>query len=94
MDELEPEDHQVIFQFVTGMSRLPAGGFTCLEKNRGERQYFTIRSAPYDENSPYIKSYTCFNRLYLPIYPDEDTLRENIDILLEQNEVYGFGLED
>jgi hypothetical protein len=55
---------------------------------------FTIRSTPYEENKSLPRAFTCFNRLHLPIYPDAETLEANLDQLLDQNEVYGFGLED
>lgn len=94
LDSCDQTSLRIIFQFVTGMSRLPAGGFDWLNKNRGEKQSFTIRSIPYEEKSSLPKAFTCFNRLHLPNYPDEDTLESNLEMLLEQNEVYGFGLED
>ena len=104
MDDLDQKSLRIIFQFVTGMSRLPAGGFSALNKNRGEVQYFNIRSIPYYTSNfrkkntknidPYPKSYTCFNRLHLPLFPDEDTLRENLQKIIDQEEVFGFGLED
>ena len=58
MEELEQDSLRIIFQFVTGMSRLPIGGFTALRSNRGEVQNFTIRSVEYDESSPHLKSFT------------------------------------
>ena len=75
------------------MSRLPVGGFGSLNNRRGERQAFTIKKYDYDSHSPYIKAYTCFNRMLLPEYPTEDALQDAIDYLVSNKEVYGFGLE-
>mmetsp|Transcript_11286 Transcript_11286/g.12761 ORF Transcript_11286/g.12761 Transcript_11286/m.12761 type:complete len:95 (-) Transcript_11286:56-340(-) len=94
MGELDQQSLQVIFQFVTGMSRLPAGGFNSLNKNRGEKLYFTIRAVEYEKKNPYIRAFTCFNRLHLPIYPNIATMKKYIDSLIEQKEIFGFGLED
>lgn len=94
MNELDDKSLRIIFQFVTGMSRLPAGGFNSLNKNRGERQFFNIRSMAYEENNSLPKAYTCFNRLLLPVYPDEDALRDNVQAIINHNEIYGFGLEE
>ena len=95
MEELKynQESLRIIFQFVTGMSRLPAGGFSCLNKNRGQKQNFTIRSVDYFQETPYPKAYTWFNRMHLPKYPDEDTLRKNVRFLIKNKEIYGFGIE-
>ena len=94
MEELDQESLAIIFQFVTGMSRLPAGGFNSLNKNRGERQFFNIRSVSYSDHDPYPKAFTCFNRLHLPIYPSEEALQESFMYIIDQKEIYGFGLED
>lgn len=94
IESLDQKSLRIIFQFVTGMSRLPAGGFNSLNKNRGERQFFNIRSINYYPETPYPKAYTCFNRLHLPSYPNMETLKKNMNFILEQNEIYGFGLED
>ena len=94
MEELDQSSLSVIFQFVTGMSRLPAGGFNSLNLNRGEKQYFNIRSVSYNSKDPYPKAFTCFNRLHLPVYPTEKELKMYMNALVNQKEVYGFGLED
>jgi E3 ubiquitin-protein ligase NEDD4 len=91
---IDLNSRRIIFQFVTGMSRLPAEGFKALNRNRGERQFFNIRSIPYEESDPYPKAFTCFNRLHLPIYPNEDLLVENLQRIVDQGEVFGFGLEE
>lgn len=58
LEELDQDSLRVLLQFVTGMSKLPAGGFGSLSKNRGNRQFFTIRSVEYFEDAPYPKAYT------------------------------------
>lgn len=93
LSELDQKSLSIIFQFVTGMSRLPAGGFNHLNKNRGEKQSFNIRSISYFKSVSYPQSYTCFNRLHLPLYTTEEELREGLQYIIDHNEVYGFGLE-
>jgi len=94
LENQEEEDRRAIFQFVTGISKLPAGGFNALKKNRGEQANFTIRPIEYEEGNNLPRAFTCFNRLHLPVYPSEEDLEEALDSLLEQREIYGFGLED
>ena len=93
MKKLEQDSLRIIFQFVTGMSRLPIGGFSWINKNRGEKQNFTIKPVRYSKRAPYPKSYTCFNRLHLPLYPNKKTLIKNVKFLIKNNEIYGFGNE-
>jgi len=94
LENCEEDDLRAIFQFVTGISKLPAGGFNALKKNRGEKANFTVRPINFDENNNLPRAFTCFNRLHLPTYPSEDELGEAFDELLEQKEIFGFGLED
>lgn len=94
MDEQDQDGLRTIFQFVTGMSRLPAGGFSWLNKNRGDRQYFTIWSTEFDSQWPYPKAYTCFNRLILPKYNDENIMRESLQYIIDNDVKFGIGLED
>ncbi|CAI2361032.1 unnamed protein product [Moneuplotes crassus] len=94
LEECDEDDLRSIFQFVTGISKLPAGGFNALKKNRGDQAKFCIRPVDYEDENSLPKAYTCFNRLHLPRYPEEDDLVDAFDTLLEQKEIYGFGLED
>ena len=92
VEGLDQEPRSVIFQYVTGMSRLPVGGFGSMNNRRGEKQAFNIKRVNYDEYKPYITAYTCFNRMMLPEFQTKRQLEESIDFLVDNKEVYGFWL--
>ena len=82
-----------LLQFSTGSTRVPVGGFKCLQSNRGNLAPFSISKIKYEEGKQnYIKARTCFNRINLPDFPDEAKLLEGIDFVIE-NEILGFGIE-
>jgi len=83
-----------VLQFWTGTPRLPIGGFSSLEGNRGNKSPFTIEYIAYSVNSPYPRAHTCFNRLQLPKYKSYKDLKKNIDYVIQQDQIYGFGLEE
>ena len=55
---------------------------------------FTIEQMAYDSKAPYPRAHTCFNRLQLPKYKTYKQLKENLDYVVQQDQIYGFGLED
>ena len=80
-------------QFCTGSSRVPIGGFSKLESNRGEIAKFTINSVSYKKKlKNYIKAHTCFNRIDLPTFKSQKEVAEAINFILE-NEIIGFGID-
>ncbi len=82
-----------LLQFSTGSTRVPVGGFKCLQSNRGNLAPFSISKINYEEGKQnYIKARTCFNRINLPNFPDEGKLLEGINFVIE-NEILGFGIE-
>lgn len=83
-----------LLQFCTGTPRLPIGGFKALEGNRGSKSPFTIEYMIYSPSAPYPRAHTCFNRLQLPRYKSYKELKENLDYVVQQNQIYGFGLEE
>lgn len=83
-----------VLQFWTGTPKLPIGGFSALEGNRGTKSPFTIEYVSYSSSSPYPRAHTCFNRLQLPKYKSYKDLKENLDFIIQQNQIYGFGLEE
>jgi len=79
--------------FCTGSSKVPIGGFKSLESNRGQISKFEIVKINYVEGAKnFLRVHTCFNRLDLPEYPDEFSLRQAIKFALE-NQVLGYGIE-
>ena len=91
--QLPQEKLSRLLQFSTGSTRVPVGGFKCLQSNRGNLSPFSISKVQYEEGKQnYIKARTCFNRINLPNFPDEAKLLEGINFVIE-NEILGFGIE-
>ena len=69
--ELEPEDKALLLQFCTGCSRVPLGGFACLQ-GAGEVMPFTVSRT--HDTSKLPTASTCFNLFKLPNYSSKDIL--------------------
>ena len=79
--------------FCTGTSRVPFGGFSKLESNRGEIAKFTIEYGVYIEGKKnFIKAHTCFNRIDLPNYKTKNELEEALEYV-STKEILGFGID-
>lgn len=94
LDEFSQEQLSKILHFATGSSRTPVEGFRSLESNRGELSPFCLNSVSYDEKKPHVVAHTCFNRLDLPIYPDFDTMQEQIELITKMDFEGFFGIKD
>ena len=94
MADYSQEELTKVLQFWTGTPRLPVGGFKALEGNRGSKSPFTIEETTYSDSSPYPRAHTCFNRLQLPKYGSYKDLKKYMDFIVNQEQIYGFGLED
>ena len=82
-----------LLQLSTGSTRVPVGGFKSLQSNRGKISPFSIYKVEYEEGKRnYIKARTCFNRINLPNFPNEEKLLEGINFVID-NEILGFGIE-
>ena len=93
LNDLTQEQLSKFLQFCTGCSRVPIGGFSVLESNRGEISKFCIVSVnTASKGTNYIKAHTCFNRIDLPIYTNEQQLKEAIGYIIN-NEILGFGID-
>ena len=93
LSQLSQNELSNLLMFSTGSSRVPLGGFSSLESNRGTTARFTIESIPYIPNQKnYIKAHTCFNRLDIPYFNNENELREAI-LFICHNEILGFGID-
>ena len=91
--ELPQEKLSRLLQFSTGSTRVPVGGFKSLQSNRGALAPFSIYKIEYEKGKKnYIKARTCFNRINLPNFPDEEKLLEAINFVID-NEILGFGIE-
>ena len=86
-----------ILQFCTGTSRLPLGGFSELESQRGQKAKFCIQKVNFDASKGHSgnlpKAHTCFNRLDLPRYPDYESMKRAMDFIAD-NDILGFGMEE
>ena len=91
--ELPQEKLSRLLQFSTGSTRVPVGGFKSLQSNRGNIAPFSIYKMEYEKGKRnYIKARTCFNRINLPNFPNEEKLLEGINFVID-NEILGFGIE-
>ena len=92
MSSLEQKDLSEFLQFCTGTQRVPIGGFTKLQSNRNEISKFCITPLNFDsKNKNFIRAHTCFNRIDLPMFNNEDQIKEAI-IFTNKNSI-GFGID-
>ncbi len=93
ISSLSQEQLSNFLLFCTGSSRVPIGGFKSLESNRGQISKFEIVKIEYKSGAKnFLRVHTCFNRLDLPDFPDEYSLRNAINFALE-NQILGYGIE-
>jgi hypothetical protein len=93
ISSLSQEELSNFLLFCTGSSKVPIGGFKSLESNRGQKSKFEIVKTEYIKGAKnFLRVHTCFNRLDLPEFPDEFSLRQSIKFALE-NQVLGYGIE-
>ncbi|ETW00939.1 hypothetical protein H310_06592 [Aphanomyces invadans] len=82
-------DRQVkLLQYVTGSVCVPLQGFQALTNRDGSICHFTLRIVSLDE-AAYPVAHTCSNRLDLPRYEDQATLRHALDMVTAMD-VTGF----
>ncbi|UYV69678.1 WWP1 [Cordylochernes scorpioides] len=86
--DMDNEKRARLLQFVTGTCRVPVGGFAELMGSNGP-QKFCIEKVGKETWLP--RSHTCFNRLDLPPYKNEQQLAEKLKFAIEETE--GFGQE-
>lgn len=72
-----------LLQFVTGTSRLPAGGFASLQMVNGKVAPFTIRVFARKYPGELPKSHTCFNEIILPKYETREEMENALSIVIE-----------
>lgn len=93
INELSQKELSNLLMFSTGTSRVPFGGFSALESNRGNISQFMIEPLEYQEGQKnYIRAHTCFNRLSIPEFETKEEMREAIKFI-SSNEIIGFGIE-
>ncbi|GFG39371.1 hypothetical protein Cfor_08324 [Coptotermes formosanus] len=82
LDSLSDELKKKFLLFATGSDRVPVGGM-------GEMTFKITKVTNKPDNLP--EAHTCFNQLVLPLYENEDLLRQKLIIAISNAE--GFGLE-
>ena len=93
LENLSQKELSNLLMFSTGTSRVPFGGFSCLESNRGNISKFTIEYVSYTKGkNKFIKAHTCFNRLDIPNFDTKEELQEAIKYI-SSNEIIGFGID-
>ena len=93
LNDLSQKELSNLLLFSTGASRVPFGGFSCLESNRGNVAKFTIEYVPYMRGkNKFIKAHTCFNRLDIPNFEAKNDLKEAVKYI-SSNEIIGFGID-
>ncbi|KAM3128561.1 hypothetical protein pb186bvf_019329 [Paramecium bursaria] len=80
-------------RFCTGSTRVPVEGFAKLESNRGEVSLFCIEQSIFDQNNPYPRAHTCFNRIDLPKYQNKQQMEMFLLATLDESLNGQFGLE-
>jgi len=86
---MDQQELALFVQYVTGTSKVPVGGFKCLQGMNGP-QKFQIHKMHGKSGSPLPQSHTCFNQLDLPIYKSEDELREKLLMAINEGTAGGF----
>jgi len=74
------EDRARLLAFVTGLSRLPAGGWEALLDSEGRRIPFTVSVEGDDNALP--SAHTCFNILVVPPVAGTEQLADKLDYVL------------
>ena len=93
LNEYSQKELSNLLMFTTGASRVPFGGFSALESNRGNVSKFTIECIPYVKGvKNFVKAHTCFNRLDIPNFDNKNELKEALHYV-SSNEIIGFGIE-
>jgi hypothetical protein len=90
-EALDTDQRTRLLQFVTGTSRLPAGGFANLQGVDGSNRKFELYGLK-GGNDTVPRSHTCFNRLDLPDYSSFEHMK-TVLINLVEGDVGGFSID-
>ena len=93
LSKLSQKELSNLLLFSTGSGRVPLGGFSLLESNRGNISRFRIEMLPYEKGCKnFIKAHTCFNRIELPNFPNKNLLKEAVEFI-GNCQILGFGID-
>ena len=91
-NDFSNEQRTRLIQFVTGTSRIPAGGFKHLQGVDGRERKFELLGMPGGDHAT-PRAHTCFNRLDLPTgYSSASHMRTVLTNLVAGN-VEGFSMD-
>ncbi len=88
---LSPEQLFTFYKFCTGCNRVPIDGFNSLQGTRNKYQKFCIENPAISDEigkKRLIEANTCFNRIYLPPYENEDEMQKVIYTIVENDTNY------
>ncbi|KAH7826893.1 putative E3 ubiquitin-protein ligase Itchy [Monocercomonoides exilis] len=88
LDSMTNEERMGVFQFVTGTTKIPQGGFANLIGSNGPRKFLINKLPRSTDHLP--SSHTCFNQLDLPEYGSQAELEEKLKKAIELG-LTGFG---
>jgi len=88
--DFNAEQRTRLLQFVTGTSRLPAGGFKDLQGVDGKAIPFKLLGVPGGHGAA-PQAHTCFNRLDLPAYTSRAHMKEVLTNLVAAD-IEGFSI--
>ncbi|KAF1941332.1 ubiquitin-protein ligase E3A [Clathrospora elynae] len=80
VEQYSQEDCRHLLEFVTASDRVPVTGYESITFD-----IYRIEGAP--EKLP--SSSTCFGKLYLPGYPDRETMREKLEVAIRNSKGFG-----
>lgn len=81
MTSLTRSQKAAFLQFVTGSSKVPLNGFAELQGMRGIQRFSIHRVGA---SSALPAAHTCFNQLDLPVYQNEEELKEKLLLAIEE----------
>jgi len=91
LNEMDQQDLALFVQYVTGTSKVPVGGFKCLQGMNGPQKFQIHKMTPkLSGSSPLPQSHTCFNQLDLPVYKSEEELKEKLLMAIREGNLGGF----
>uniref|UniRef100_A0AAF5D8R1 HECT-type E3 ubiquitin transferase n=2 Tax=Strongyloides stercoralis TaxID=6248 RepID=A0AAF5D8R1_STRER len=75
-----------LLKFVTGTSSIPFEGFKGLRGSNGGLKKFTIEK--WGESNSLPRAHTCFNRLDLPLYKDQQIIKNKLLLAINESDSY------
>ena len=78
--------------WATGSGRVPLGGFAALQGRDGQLRPFALTSVPLAQ-AAFPRAHTCFNRIDVPLFGNEDALVAAFDFALHPSNAAAFSMD-